>query len=174
MKNFKITDKETNKEYWISRSIAVCALCYTHTSEGTKLVVERRGSGCPDNIGKLAFPCGYLDYDENLEEAVIRELYEETGMMVIKDQLKFTAIISDPKRDSRQNVSARFVVNILPDQLKDVDLDSESRGGEPNEVSEICLIGKDNLGKPEDWAFNHYEIACKLLNNQTNPLQRSY
>ena len=79
-KNFQIVDKETNKSYWISRSVAVTGLISAVGKDGeVYFLLERRGPGCPDNIGKLCSICGYLDWDETLEEAIVRETYEETG-----------------------------------------------------------------------------------------------
>lgn len=54
-----------------------------------------------------ALPGGFVDYGETLEEAAVREAYEETGL-VLKNLQQFHAY-SDPKRDPRQhNISMVF------------------------------------------------------------------
>ena len=49
--------------------------------------------------GQWAFPGGFIDMEETLEEAVVRELEEETGLKGVKlEQLKaFSAVNRDPR-----------------------------------------------------------------------------
>ena len=80
MKNFPVVDKNTEREYWISRSIAVVVFLFAKDIFGeTYILAEQRGSGTPDPeyIGKYCVPCGYLDYDETIVQAAQRELMEE-------------------------------------------------------------------------------------------------
>ena len=88
-KNFKITDKETGKEYWISRSCAVCVTVVVVDQKEDKmyLLASKRGSACPDFVGKWNLTCGYLDFDETLVEAAARELYEELGIIVKPEEV---------------------------------------------------------------------------------------
>lgn len=156
MKNFQITDKETNKAYWISRSMATAVVIMT---EDGKFIAERRGPGCPDFIGKLAFPCGYLDFDETLEECAKREVWEELGVKV--KELHFVGISSNPQ-DNLQNVTVRFLATIEGTP----DMDSLSRGGEANEVSEIVTVSLEEILKnKEEWAFNHASLAEYVSQN---------
>ena len=46
-----------------------------------------------------ALPGGYVEYNEKTEDAVIREIFEETGILTkIKNLI---GVYSDPKRDPR-------------------------------------------------------------------------
>jgi 8-oxo-dGTP diphosphatase len=48
-----------------------------------------------------ALPGGFVDYGETLEEAAVREAWEETSIRIT--ELKLLGCYSDPSRDSRQH-----------------------------------------------------------------------
>lgn len=48
------------------------------------LVVNRRG-----NLNRLCFPGGKVDAGENFEEGAVREVLEETGIVIAKEDLQF-------------------------------------------------------------------------------------
>ncbi|HEX3031973.1 MAG TPA: NUDIX hydrolase [Bacillota bacterium] len=49
-----------------------------------KILLGRRKQGY---AGKWCIPCGYVEWDEPLEQALIREFREETGLEVVPHQL---------------------------------------------------------------------------------------
>ncbi len=53
-----------------------------------KLLLLLRGSTAPYNPNKYGFPGGMLEDNESLEDCVLRELFEETGIKASKDQLE--------------------------------------------------------------------------------------
>jgi ADP-ribose pyrophosphatase YjhB (NUDIX family) len=58
----------------------------------------------PPFRGKWALPGGFIDYnEENLEQAAIRELKEETGLIAKQDDLKLIGCWSNPNRDPRDH-----------------------------------------------------------------------
>lgn len=181
-KNFKITALEDNKEYWISRACAVVVFVIGEDKEkvNPKLLVSKRGPGCPDHIGKWAFTCGYLDWDESLEQAAQRELYEELGLLLPIESFKIFSIQSDPKQDARQNVTIRFRVTLKEEELQkmldtgEINKHSWSRGGESGEVDDIKLIPLSEVDNYE-WAFNHRQLIDRLFNcSDWKPLKPSY
>ncbi len=77
-----------------------------------------------------ALPGGFVDYGESLEEAVMREAREETGLKI--ENLRQFHAYSDPDRDPRQhNISVVFTAHArgqvkAGDDAKDVRLFSLS------------------------------------------------
>lgn len=106
MKNFPLLD-ENGKEWWISRSIAVTGCIFTFLNGKWCVLANKRGEGTPDFQGMWNMPCGYLDFDETTAQAVIREVYEETGIKVNPDHLHFWKFNDSPTQN-RQNVSFRY------------------------------------------------------------------
>lgn len=57
-----------------------------------------------------ALPGGFVDYGETLEDAAVREAFEETSIRI--NDLRLLGCYSDPARDKRQhNISTVFVAN---------------------------------------------------------------
>lgn len=70
--------------------------------------------------GKWALPGGFVEYGERVEESVVREVFEETGLKTkIRD---FIGIYSDPDRDPRgHTVSVVYILDIIGGELKSGD-----------------------------------------------------
>lgn len=154
MKNFKIIDKEDNQEYWVSRSIAVTGFIFTKDKDNDLCVLaNKRGSGTPDFQGYWNCPCGYLDYDETILEAITREISEETGYLC-PDDIALYDIDSDPK-SNKQNVTIMYYGYVSVPQKE------ERVGGEENEVDEIKWIKLSDISKYK-WAFGHDQIIRKI------------
>ena len=158
MKNFSIIDDRTGREYWISRSIAVVGLVFGYDEDEEEYILAvQRGTGTPDPefVGKWCLPCGYLDYDETLEEALQREVFEETGVLLDSDSIELLGVNSDPKSDKRQNVTFRYQAIAKEETLANIPL--TTKNSEPNEVSDIKWIPYSEVNNYE-WAFNHKEL----------------
>lgn len=168
MKNFKVTAKEDGKEYWISRSVAVVGIVVGLNKEGDikSFLVSRRGPGCPDFVGSWACTCGYLDWNETTEEAVIRELKEELGLEIKdKDFRILWEIVTDPNKDPKQNIIFRYVISKPQEELEEFvrtfNPDTKSRGGEENEVDEVKLVNVTEFND-YSWAFNHDKVMLNV------------
>jgi len=98
------------------------------------------------NIGRWALPAGFMDDDETPEEALRREVQEETGLTVrVGDVLGVYPLISPNGRG----------VIIIYRAHADA---SEPRAGD--DVSEVRWFGPDEL--PDDLAFESTRQALAL------------
>lgn len=163
MKNFPIIDKETGREYWISRSIAVLVKVVAEDIRGNKYVLAvQRGKGTPDPeyVGKYCMPCGYLDFDETTKQAAQRELIEETGLNFPISDFKLVNINDNPEGDKRQNVTFRYIVKSLV-PIEDLEQSFTIKNSEKDEVSDIKFINIEDIDLYE-WAFNHNSLIRQL------------
>lgn len=98
------------------------------------------------NGGKYAFPGGFLDRDETAEQAIVREVKEETGYDSTVEKL-FT-IIDNPNRpqEDRQNVAFIYIVKPLG-----------QTGEADSESTEVKWFSLDDLPSENDFAFDHYQ-----------------
>lgn len=94
----KCIKDENGNELWISRSTVVIPVVFRLDEKTGDIftLVEKRGP-VVSHPGEWCCPCGYLDWDEDLEEACQREVREETGILLKKDDIVFVAVKSDKK-----------------------------------------------------------------------------
>lgn len=164
---------ENGEELWISRSVVViCVVARITDDNKIEILVEKRGP-LVSETGRWCFPCGYLDYDEDLTDAVIREVQEETGYTLERKDVKFIDINSKPE-GKKQNVGIRHIAFIDNDkkQISDFELDT-------NEVTELkwIEIGESvgnifniDVNKLDcvKWAFNHKSLIIHIINEYCN------
>ena len=106
-----------------------------------KLVAIRRKY--PPFKGKLALPGGFVEYGEKVEDAVLREFEEETGLKTSVQRM--LGVYSAPDRDPRgQVISVVFILKRKGGKLKSGS-DAES----------IELVDPERAG---DMAFDHAGI----------------
>ena len=154
MKNFPI--EKDGVTYWISRSVAAVAYVYTFIGENLCVLANKRGPGCPGKVGLWNCPSGFVDYDETVEDAAVREVWEETGVKIYKEDLRLIEIDSDINRDD-QNILVRYRCFLRPEESKE----TTDEHSEPNEVSEIKWIPVKDINDYEWVSEKHKEVAIR-------------
>lgn len=66
-----------------SEEVILTNMCMVYDDEGRILVIDRQGKAWPG----LSFPGGHIEKDEPFHHAVLREVYEETGLTIKHPQL---------------------------------------------------------------------------------------
>lgn len=155
------------KKLWYSRSNAVVGFIYYKSGNNTFVLATQRGSGTPDEQGKFCVPCGYLEWGESCEQAIQREVEEETGAYITSDQFTLTSINSNPKDDKRQNVTFRYAVILSEDKALAIQFNTDK--SEKDEVDTIMWMNLKHV-KDYDWAFNHEHLIFSVL-EQYNKIQ---
>lgn len=123
----------------------------------TKILLGRRSLKI-SNGGKYNLPGGFLNRDETTSEAILREVFEETGY---KGKIISLFRINDsPKRpqEDRQNVDFAYVIEA-----------EEKTGQQDWESTEIKWFDLDKLPAPEEFAFDHRETIDLYIEYLKNP-----
>ena len=99
---------------------------YPRPSVTVDIILFRRAPARPEVLlikrarepfkGMWAFPGGFVDLDESLEEAAARELKEETGLRAI--QLQQVGAFGDPGRDPRGHTVSIVFTAVIDDSHK--------------------------------------------------------
>lgn len=119
---------------------------------GHVLLIERGGEY---GRGLYALAGGFLDKDETLLECALRELYEETGLIIDKNTLKDTQIFDKPDRSARgRTVTSVFYFELFGDVLPEV-----KGGDDANRAFWLPLGELDGKMMFED----HYGVIVKML-----------
>jgi len=160
MKNYPVTNPETGKTDWVSRSVAVAVNVYTSIDGKDYVLANKRGTGTKEK--PLNHPhqwnvvSGFIDYDETLKEACIREVFEETGVDISKCDIDLYKIDDDP---SRENQVILFRYYCWYNGPKDV-LTNEH--AEPNEVEEVKWVRINEINNYE-WTSEHHKKMIKTM-----------
>ncbi|HET9061223.1 MAG TPA: NUDIX domain-containing protein [Acidimicrobiales bacterium] len=140
---------------------AVDIALFTLRGGELSLLLVRRGEH-PDK-GKWALPGGFVRLGgggygegEDLEEAVHRELAEETGLKVFPGYLEQLRTYGSPWRDRRGRVFSTAYVGLMPD------LPVTRSGGDAAETHVFAVSDLDSAEGPQ-LAFDHAQVIVDAV-----------
>jgi 8-oxo-dGTP diphosphatase len=115
----------------------------------TEVLLIKRGN--EPYKGWWALPGGFANKNERLIDCAIRELQEETTIVVPKESVRIVGTFDEPGRDPRGwTITSAYTVEVPKDTQADAQDDADGYKWVP--LSEI--ITNNNL------AFDHYDIIC--------------
>jgi len=124
------------------------------TPEDDILMVQR-GDG-----GGIALCGGYVQVGEAVEDAVVREVHEEMGVILDKSQLQLFGVYSDPTRDKRRHtVSVVYVVRITSTAAK--------RAKSGDDAKEVLLKPITSM-LSKTMAFDHSAVLQDYVTQSTS------
>ncbi len=132
-------------------ALTVDAIVYFVEEKTTKVLLIERGRDPFKN--KWALPGGFIEMDETLEKACIRELEEETGLAV-KEMKQFRAYDALDRDPRHRTISVVFSAK----------LDAEQKVNGSDDASNAAWFSLDEL--PE-LAFDHAQILKDFLLDRT-------
>jgi 8-oxo-dGTP diphosphatase len=98
--------------------------------------------------GHLVFPGGFVNEDEKVEDAALREVKEETSLSV--ELVDILGVYSDPSRDPRGHIISTVFIGNIPADNKD----KAKAGDDAEELEWIDLENIDN----QNLGFDHKKI----------------
>ncbi len=125
--------------------------------DGKLLLVKRAGPIL--ETGKWSLPSGFLSRDETAEQAIIREIKEETGWD--SEVISLFRINTNPHRphEDRQNIVIEFLLRPI-----------KETGPRDSENSKVEWIPIDKILAFDQFAFDHGESIGLYLEYRKQPL----
>lgn len=163
----------SNDEYCMcTPSVAIDILLY---SKSSKIDVDSHSLNEDDydysvwvvkrgDTGQLATIGGFVEVGESTEHAVVREVEEETGIIIPPDMantvMSLIGVYSDPRRDNRRHiVSVAYALEFKPSVMKTKNDSGIPRAGD--DAKDIISVPLDEIGVKyigDDWFDDHLTI----------------
>lgn len=136
---------------WPRPMVTVDAVVFSLSDGKTKVLLINRGKD--PFKGKWAMPGGFVDMDEELEDAVARELEEETGLTGVRlEQMRTFGRCGRDPRGRQISIAFTGVATAGQDRIRPGDDAAKAKWFDIEEL-------------PEDLAFDHDEmIKCGIEN----------
>jgi 8-oxo-dGTP diphosphatase len=130
---------------WPRPMVTVDAVVFSNTDDKIRVLLINRGK--EPFKGKWALPGGFVNMDEELEDAVVRELEEETGLTGVKlEQMHTFGTIGRDPRGRQISVAFMGIATTCQDKIKAGDDAAKAKWFDIEEL-------------PKDMAFDHKKVV---------------
>jgi ADP-ribose pyrophosphatase YjhB (NUDIX family) len=160
----------TEKVYWHSRPLGVCVYFTILTEMGLFILVNKRGTVLEDEPLKWSLPGGYLDWNETIEDATKRELWEENGFHIDDYDLNYfytnlngPHIVNSNPNNKGETLLVNINISAFGPLKKDLPkLCIEQSNGESLDAKWLLMSEIEEIPESE-WAFNHKEKITSYM-----------
>jgi 8-oxo-dGTP diphosphatase len=143
---------------WPRPMVTVDAAVFTHSGGKIRVLLIKRGN--EPFKGKWAIPGGFVDMDEELEDAVVRELAEETGVTGVRLEQMHT--FGTVGRDPRGRQITIVYIGVATEEQTKLEAGDDADQAKWFDVEEL----------PEDLAFDHNEVIRFAVGKLKNESER--
>jgi 8-oxo-dGTP diphosphatase len=147
------------------QSLTVDIAVFGYNAGKLSLLLIKRG--VEPFIGRYALPGGFVQQDESLEVAALRELHEETSIEV--SHLEQIQAFGNPSRDPRGRVvSVAFLALIKNENVHPI-ADTDAESAEWHSIADIQdIMIKIRNGEENPFAFDHLDIIDAAIRRLKN------
>lgn len=145
----------------VQAAVTVDLAIFTVRDEGLHVLLVQRGK--PPFLGAWALPGGFVEAEEDLDQAAHRELAEETGLDADELHVEQLGSYGAPGRDPRGRIVTVAYVALMPD------LPLPTAGGDARAARWAPV--QTVLGQPNAVAFDHHTILSDALGRVRNKLE---
>jgi 8-oxo-dGTP diphosphatase len=131
---------------WPRPMVTVDAAVFRRSAGKWQLLLIKRGN--EPYAGKWAFPGGFVEIDEELEDAVVRELAEETGLTGVElEQLHTFGRVGRDPRGRQITICFWGIVDESRSQVKGGDDAAQAKWFDINALPADLAFDHDNVAK---------------------------
>jgi len=130
---------------WPRPMVTVDAAVFTFSGDKARVLLINRGN--EPFKGKWALPGGFVGMDEELEDAVVRELAEETGLATVRlEQMRTFGTVG---RDPRGRMITIVFMGIAKEDQTTIKAGDDAAQAQWFDIEKL----------PKDLAFDHNEVV---------------
>ncbi len=130
---------------WPRPMVTVDAAVFTHSGVKSRVLLIKRGN--EPFKGKWAVPGGFVNMDEELEDAAVRELAEETGVTGVKLEQMHT--FGTVGRDPRGRQITIVFLGIATEDQTTIEAGDDAAEAQWFDIEKL----------PKDLAFDHNDVV---------------